>query len=240
MTGDHQEVQEVGGQEHAEHRDGVGALVDAVLVQRAQRDPAEQRERRVGEEVVEQVGAADLAAQRVDQRGGEAEQRGRRRSEQRHREHETGERPADAEALRVQHEDVGPEHEQRDQADERERLPLALGREVARESQHGDQQHPLGDRHGASPTRVGHASSGQPFRGRRGGIGHCGGPHDGERPDDEAKPDDQCKPDDHGEQLNAYPRSCAIRLGPEVCGRSDRYVETPLKSPLINTFSDSV
>ena len=240
VAGDHQEVQEVGGQEHAEHRDGVGALVDVLSVQGIERDPAEQRERRVGEQVVEQVGAADLAPQRVDQRGGEAEQRGRGRPEQRHRQHEAGEGPADAEALRVQHEDVGAEHEQRDQADERERLPLALGREVARERQHGDQQHPWVIGRGPPPTRVGHASSRQPFRGRRRGISHRGGPHDGERPDDEAKPDDQCEPDDHREQVNAYPCSCAIRLRPEVCGRIDRYVEMPLKSLLMNKFSDSV
>ena len=67
-----------------------------------------------------------LAAQRVHERGGEAEDRGGRGAEQGHREHQTGEGAADPEALGVEDEDVRAEHEQRQQADERERLPLAL------------------------------------------------------------------------------------------------------------------
>ena len=68
MAGDHQEVQEVRGQEDDEDGDRVAALLGIALVERAERDPAEQRERRVGQEVVEQVRAAHAPAQRVHER----------------------------------------------------------------------------------------------------------------------------------------------------------------------------
>ena len=131
VAGDHQEVERVGGDEDAEDRDRVAALVEVGLLERVQREPAEQRERRVRQQVVEQVGAAHAPARGVHQRRGEAERRGGRGAEQRHRQHEAGERPADPEALGVQDEDVRAEHEQREQAGERQRRPLVLVRDAA-------------------------------------------------------------------------------------------------------------
>ena len=225
MPGDHQEVQRVGGQEDDEHRDRVAALLGVRRVDRVQRDAAEQRERRVREQVVEQVGPAHAPAQRVDQRRGEAEERGRRRAEQRHRQHEAGERAADPEALGVEHEDVRAEHQQREQADERRAAPTGSRRTGrSRTPSTTTSAIACADRHRAPAAGERHAAERQALSGSGVGAGAsapAAASHHGERPDDQPQPDDKCDPDDHSEQLNAYPCSSAIRPRPEFVEYDD-------------------
>jgi len=216
VAGDHEEVERVGGDEDAEHRDRVAAALGIGVVQRVEDRAADQRERDVGQQVVEQVRAAHVAARAVDHRRGEAERGGGRRPEQRHRERQAGERPTDAEALGVEHEDVAAQHEQRDQPDERQRLPLVGAREVRGGADRHDQQHALGDRDQLAAARERGA---RPPRARRRhvsdrpvGVGRRA--YDGQRPDDQRQPDDECQPDHHSEHGSAYPACCAIRPKP--------------------------
>ena len=201
VAGDHQEVQEVRGEEDDEHRDRVAALLGVCRCSASSAIPPSSGNVVYVSEVVEQVRAADLAAQRVDERGREPEQRRRRRAEQRHRQHEAGERARrSGSASRPAR---GCRTRARAARSGRRAGAAPTGsrsRGSAASAEHDDQQHALGDRRGAVAGRR-RARVRQPaVRGRRGGISHRGGPHDGERPDDEAKPDDQCEPDDHSEQ----------------------------------------
>jgi hypothetical protein len=175
-------------------------LGDAGALQPLQRDAAEQREGGVGDQVIEQVGAARPAAQRVGAGGGEAEQDGGRRAEQGAGQHDAEERAADAEALGVEHDEVAAEHEHEQQPDHRGRLPLLLRGEQRGAGDHGRQQHRLEDHRepaAAGAQRRRGATRLLPRIAAAPALGGAGRPHQRERPGDDQQPQDDCQPDNH-------------------------------------------
>jgi hypothetical protein len=136
VPGDHGEVQEVRKHEHREHGERESSLVGWVRVlEPSQGDPADQRERRVGDEVAQQVGTARPAPNGVAGRGEEADGDRRGWSQHGHCEDNPKERSADPEALGVEDDEVAAQHEHDEQSDELPRLPL-----VSRRYRHGHER----------------------------------------------------------------------------------------------------
>ena len=213
VAGDHREVEDVRPDEHGEDDERVATAAERRRpVHGHQQQAAEQRERRVRREVVEEVGAARAraGAEAVDGGRGQAERDGGRRPERRHRQHDPEERSADAEALGVQDDEVRAEHEHGEQADHRQRRPLVGIRDEHRDADGDRQQHALGD-HGRAPaalarhrrpvqarTRLrGRRAAVAERQGRAFGVVGAGRAHERERPGDDDEPQDDGEPDDH-------------------------------------------
>jgi hypothetical protein len=203
VAGDHHEVEDVDGDEHGEHRDGVATVRRRPAgLEPLEEEPADERERRVRRHVVDQVGAPGPAAQGVRDRAGDAHGDRRRGAEQGHREHEAQERAGDPEPLGVEREEVAADDEHGEQPDQLDRLPLLAVRQEHRGDDHGAQQDPLRPDEQPSPSAVG---EGEPVRrpvllevGRaRVVLRRSGSAHQRQRPADDHQPQGDGKPHDH-------------------------------------------
>jgi hypothetical protein len=204
VAGDQREVERVDGDEDAEHRDRVAGLrIHAAGADPLERERADQREGGVGGEVVEQQDPARAAAQRVADRAGDAHRDGRGGTEQGHRQDQAEEGPGDPEALGLEGHEVAAHHQDRQQADERDRVPLLLVREEHRGDRDRREQRALADDEHAAPrsTERRDRALGRP-RGladpeARVVLRSPGSAHQGQRPADDDQPQGHGEPDDH-------------------------------------------
>ncbi len=141
--GDHGEVEGVGRHEDAEdgggEPEGVPIAGVEVADQRADGEPAEQRERRERGDVDEQAVQGASRNDPVDQRAGDREGGGRRRAEQRHRQDDRQERARQAQALDLKAEQFAAGGEHEEQAEQRQRRPVAGAARVDSTDHGGDE-----------------------------------------------------------------------------------------------------